>query len=293
MGTNDIEVLRNSGTIPVANLKIFDAINNLKFSDYVLDHEQYTMTMYKQYFSNVKSMSSEEEKAFLKIIKYAEIIDNQSFEYEDAFISALYLEQVGENCIDYLLQNSTSTLSRDCFIKGHKILLRGTKNQKYANNDYRVNNDSFVCKNVNGKIKITYFSIPYTDINEAINNIVKFYNSDCYDEHIFLKSQIIHALVACLQIFDDGNTRYARILQNMKLYQLTRNNFDNIIDTPILYGTKSYFPYRDKYRNLICNIVVDPNQDNWDKWFEFNLNRVEDQMYFLDDKIEYYKKLVK
>lgn len=110
---------------------------------------------------------------------------------------------------------------------------------------------------------------------------------------MFLKSQIIHAIIACLQIFDDGNTRYARILQNLKLYELTNRQLNFLLDAPVLYGTRSYYPYRGKYRELIADLVLSPNNESWFNWFEFNLNRMEDQMYLIDQKISQYKRFVK
>jgi len=289
----ELECLRSTGNIPVANLKIFDSIRKLQYTDYVLDHVDYTITMYKEYLERLNSMSEDEKAAFLRTIKIAEVIDNHSLEKEDSFLIALYLEQFQQNSIDYLLENSTDSLKRQDFIDGHKLLLKGTKCQKYALKDYRTDNSACVGKILpGGERKITYFSIPYTDIEKAISKLLDLYNSDDFDQQILLKPQIIHGIVAALQMFDDGNTRYARILQNIKLYDLTKKQLDKSLEAPILYGTRSYFVYRGKYRELINSLVVSPDNDNWNRWFDFNLNRVEDQMYFLNDKIEQYKRLV-
>ena len=141
------------------------------------------------------------------------------------------------------------------------------------------------------EIKIRYFSLPYTDIDEAIDKTLNFYNSDYYNENLFLQPQIIHGLIASLQMFDDGNTRYARILQNIKLHELTNRQYDDSFEGPTLYGTRAYFPFRDKYRELIGNLATNPDNDNWNEWFDFNLNRMEDQVYFLDNKLEQYRKI--
>ena len=141
-------------------------------------------------------------------------------------------------------------ISKDVFINGHKFLLKGTNSQKYVDKKYRTDNKACVGKVLpDGSRKINYFGINYEDIDEAIERVLNFYNSDIFDEHIFLKSQIIHGLLASLQMFDDGNTRYARILQNIKLYSLTKKYLDPSLNSPVLYGTKSYFPYRGNIVN--------------------------------------------
>lgn len=284
--------LRNSGSIPIADFRIFDSIEMLNVSDFVMDNENFILSMYKKYMNQINSMENKDIISFLKVIKNMEIINNHSLEQDDSFLTALYLERIGENSIDYLLSNIN--MSKEIFTKGHKLLLKGTKSQKYFDKEYRTDNKSCVGNILpDGSRKINYFAINYEDIDEAIERLLNFYNSDIFDEHMFLKSQIIHGIVASLQMFDDGNTRYARILQNIKLYSLTKKYLDSSLINPILYGTKSYFPYRGKYRELIMGLVVSPNQDSWDNWFEFNLNRCEDQMYFLSNKIEQYKRLIK
>lgn len=290
----ELEELRASGTIPIANLSIFDSVKNLQFSDYVLDHVDYTFTMYKEYLDRLNSMNDDEKRAFLRTVKVAEIIDNHALEQEDSFLNAIYLEQVQQNSIDYLLENTKINLVKPDFIAGHKLLLKGTKSQKYANKDYRTDNYACVGKILPGGGKhVNYFSLSYTDIEEAIDNLLNFYNSEEFDQQILLKPQVIHGIIAALQMFDDGNTRYGRILQNIKLFDLTKKQLDDSLESPTLYGTRSYFPYRGKYRELINELVISPSQESWDNWFNFNLNRIEDQMFFLNEKIEQYKKLVK
>lgn len=286
-----IEQLRSSGNIPVVNFKIFDSIRNLKISEYVLGHIDYTNELYNQYLYNLLSLPEEKQEPFLQAIKAAEIIDNQSLEQEDSFLISVSMQRDRENTIDYFIRNSHPKLVKNTFIEGHKRLLKGTKSECFSNKDHRTDNDSFVGRWVNGELKIRYFSIPYTDIGEAIDQTVDFYNSDSYQEYLFLQPQIVHGLIACLQMFDDGNTRYARLLQNIKLFELTNKKDDFSFQSPALYGTRSYFPFRDKYRELIGHLAIEPTNEHWNEWFDFNLNRMEDQMYFLDQKLDQYKKM--
>ena len=44
---------------------------------------------------------------------------------------------------------------------------------------------------------------------------------------------------------------------------------------------------------FIRDLILAPIEENWEKWFHFNLNRCEDQINFLMHKIENYKKLVR
>lgn len=286
-----IQELRDSGDIPVVNLNIFDSIRHLEISQYVLGHIDYTNELYNQYIYTLLSLVEEKRTPFINAIKFSEIIDNQVLEKEDSFLISVYMQMEQENIIDYILHNSRPLLSKEAFIEGHKRLLRGTKSAQYANKDYRTDNEAFVGRREQGELKIRYFTLPFTDIEEAIERTVDFYNSDSYNDNLFVKSQIVHGLIASLQVFDDGNTRYARLLQNMKLFELTNSQLGHSFTSPTLYGTRAYFPFRDKYRELIGDLAIAPTNEHWNAWFEFNLNRMEDQMFFLENKLEQYQKI--
>ena len=188
--------IEKKDVIPIANLEIFDSIKQLRFADFVLDHEDFTLSLYKEYISQIKEMPRDDQNSFLKVLKIAEIIDNHALEQEDSFLTAIYLEVNAENSIDYLLEQHN--LSKETFINGHKLLLKGTNSQRYADKSYRTDNIACVGKMLPGGARhVSYYALPYTDIDEAIENLLDFYHSDCYDEHMFLKSQIIHAIIAC------------------------------------------------------------------------------------------------
>ena len=81
---------RESGEYPIAGLQIFDSIQNLKFSDYVLDYERDVISTYSSYLDDLSSLKLDDTVAFLEFIKNQEILDNQSLEKENGFLISLY-----------------------------------------------------------------------------------------------------------------------------------------------------------------------------------------------------------
>lgn len=292
MTKEQIKSLRDSGNYPIVSLQIFDSIKKLEFSDFILDQEKDVIELYRHYLDEVSYMNPIDVSNFLQAIKNVEFIDNQALEKEDSFLMSLYAQTMKENAIDYLLHHMNPNLSRDSFIEAHKLLLCGTSSARYAEQDYRMDNEVFVGRHDGDEICIDYFTLPHDDIEEAIAKTLDFYDSSELDDHVFLKGQIVHGLVATLQMFSDGNTRYARILQNLKVYDLTSKNLGTNLGLPALYGTRSYFPWRGKYRELISHLAIDSCDNSWNEWFRFNLNRTEDSIYFLDHKLDGYKKMV-
>ena len=85
-----------------------------------------------------------------------------------------------------------------------------------------------------------------------------------------IKPIIYHGLLAALQLFKDGNTRYARTIQHVELWGMLNNIVSDHIDLPLIYATRQYFPFRGEYRDLIKNLAVN-QEDAWDDWISFNI----------------------
>lgn len=182
-----VEKMRVSGEIATVSLKIFDSIYSLPFSQFVVDHENDTEELYTNYINDVIELNGDNFISYLNAIKSVEIVDNQSLEKEDSFLMSLYMQTERTNAIDFLINNGV-ILNRDAFINAHKLILKGTSSQKFSEKDHRTDNEAFVVRIENGNPKIRYFALPYTDIEGAIKKIIEFYNSDTYDDRIFLKS---------------------------------------------------------------------------------------------------------
>ncbi|MBQ6538979.1 MAG: Fic family protein [Bacilli bacterium] len=288
--TKELLDLRNSGKYPVANLKMFEDIKHIDLSSRTLENLQYTEEVYIERINKIMSLDEIIREKYLNKIKHIENADNQSLEQEDYFLIDLYQDIMDENPIDYLLDND---MDRNSFIEGHKLILKGTSSDELSTIDYRQNDDTYVsCKDEQGRIIPYYFALDHEDIPEAIERIVEYYNSNS-DTNAFEKPIITHGLIAGLQLFNDGNTRYARLLQYLKIHELTNKLYKTNTDKPLIYGTRAYFPFRGNYRKNIADLVTHGDSDSWNSWINFNLNRIQDRMDYEESKLEKVKTLIK
>lgn len=289
-----IEEMRNSGLYPVANLHIFDTVRDLVLFDYTLEHERDVLQMYTEYLDNINALPKTKKDHYLHAIKKIEIQKNHALEHEDPYMLALYMEGKKQYAIDYLLRNQRyplESLTREEIITAHKKLLDGTSSKEYIKNDYRTNNLAYVLKS-GRENQIHYFSLPCQDIEEAIMNLTVYYNSMMHEDYTLVKPIIIHGLFGALQIFNDGNTRFGRTLQALKNYELTERNLGCYFSLPTLYTSEAYFDYREQYRNKIADIAINPDDESWNNWINFNLNRTEDQLYYVGQKLSTYQKKI-
>lgn len=292
----------NSGLYSVAGLDIFDNVNKIDISDNLNLHLQYTTDLLNEYLCELVELEGEKPGLleFLKTIKDGDVIDNQSLEKENSFLIALYSQLQKETAMERLIRYAKKGdgITTKIFFNVHNTLLYGTSSDKYDN--VRKANTKFVGRVINGERVIDYFPIDYKDIEIAASEIVRFYNSRLIEngfDNVFFQPFLIHGLVAALQMFNDGNTRLGRVMQHALIWQLINERTEFKFDLPPIYATRSYYPVRGKYRENIANLVKCNDSYAWNKWFDFNLDRIEDSIYagrenlkVLKRKIEFHSK---
>lgn len=272
----EIEQIYKENAYPTVSTNMIDKIIDIKPNERILDSYKYTYDLYLEYISYLSNLSDEQLKLYLKAIKNSDVIDNQKMETKDSFLISLYMQAEKTHAIDTLLKHKK--LNNDNLQEAHKILTEVICEN--INPYYRNNNRRFVGNWVNGNRNIEYMPLHYKYINDAMEKFFNYYNESENDEiNLFIKPFKIHAIIAAIQVFEDGNTRLARLLQNVKLYRQTNQFLDTDFKGPIIYATKQYHPYRKDYRNLIKELAINPTDEIVNNWLEFNLRRLEEALW--------------
>lgn len=287
---NQIEKIIAAGA-PIVKLNIFDVINSYTPSEKIKNQIDYTKELYLELIEKLRENSEEEQLAFLKLLKDVDVIDNQSIEKEDSFSIALHQKFERVFSVDLLLAKlcNNEKLTKKEFVDFHDVLLVGTSS--YNKTGLRDNDLKFVGSyQQNPETKyhfenraISYFPIKHEQIEEAINKFLTFINNKIefnneYD--MVLLPMICHGLIAALQLFKDGNTRYGRLFQSVLLFKLTNENLNLNLPLPIVYASKQYESYRDLGRKKVENIVLNNDVQSWEEWFIYNLKRIQDGIFY-------------
>lgn len=292
---------RKTGKYPTVGLEVVEKVKNLKISDDVLEHVDETSKRLREvYLDEIEEFRDHVPglKEYLNSIKVGDIMDNQKMEKENSFLIGLYMQINKQTAIDKLIKKlrTKGVITNKDIVNIHDTLLYGTSSE----NDEKVrsHNYKFVGRKYqSGKIEIDYFVIDYKDIPEATNAIANYFNNPVgnsdIDSNVFLRPFIIHGLFGAVQMFEDGNTRMGRIMQHALMWQLINEQMGYDFEQPPIYATRSYYPMREKCREKIKNIVVNNDDEAWNDWFHFNLNRIEDQMYCNDENIKALRRRMK
>lgn len=283
----EVRTIIESGENPIVDLSIFDRLDNLKIKDKIIGNADRTIQEYKDLLSMLKVLPPLLRTKYLLVSKNADIIDNQVLEEEDSFLISLQREIEYTSSLDETINHYGRPYDERTFIRNHDLILADTL--KEGQMGLREDNLKFVGSWENGERKIQYFPIISDDIEIALEKFLEFYNSNInyidneYDA--IIRPIIYHGLLATLQLFKDGNTRYARTIQHVELWGLLNDIVSYNIDLPLIYATRQYFPFRAEYRDLIKNIALN-NDDAWDNWIDFNISRFQDSIYKSEDNIK-------
>ena len=293
----EIESVINAGA-PIVTLDIFKVLDEYVPSEEIKGKIEYTQELYTELIEKIKEYPKNEQEMFLQTLKDADIIDNQSIEKEDSFLLALYKRFSDITSIDILLKKlcEEKQISKEEFIKIHDVLLNGTTSQNKIG--LRDNDLKFVgsfTPNPTTKFffenrAISYFPIRHTEIDKALDKLLNYYNNKIklnnqYDAYLI--PIIIHGLIAALQLFKDGNTRYGRLLQSVLLFRLNKELYNIDLNLPIVYASRQYAAYRDNYRQKVEKIVLENNSEAWNEWISFNLSRLQDGLYYNSNSLDY------
>lgn len=275
-------------------MEALEGIRNIKVFDNTMFHLEDCMDSYQKYMKLLDGLSLKELAIFLQTLKEKEIINNQETENEPTLLMEMIANSEKKNSIGMMadLINSGRDITVEDVKDIHKRLLRGTSDDVEKNYEYR-NFDVRVSSVEDGKEVLQYLPPQPEEIIPYMEYILNYLNDDSnlQIETIFLKPIIAHAYISILQPFGNGNTRIARLIQYGKIFDLTNKFFGKSYPHPIIYLSKNYLLTRGNYRQSIGNIAKFHNDESWNKWFKYNLNRIEDQLRYYNNNLEdYYRR---
>ena len=277
----EISEAKSKGAI-TAGLNIFDGLDEYKPSSTLSGQVEYTFEIYDEYVKRVVGLGEDFQNKYLNALKNSDIVDNQSIEKEDSLLIRIYRTfNDKDSALDLLIRNYGKSLTVDNFTFIHDILLDGTSSEDKKG--LRIDDMKYVGRiDEFGERHIEYFPILQEEIGMAVEKFITYYNSHINVDDIYdatYQPIIYNGLIAALQLFNDGNSRYGRLFQNIEYWGKVNQLLDVKIKKPLVYISRQCYPYRGEARELIKDIVVCNSKESWDNWIKFNLKRIQDNIY--------------
>ena len=275
---------------------------NVKLKENVKDHMLYTLEEYKNYLESLKEIEKNDPqlaKSFFRLLKITELKASQQMESEDSFLIDIGLGPIldgsEKSSIDivtkYILKDKG--LNNERLEKIHRIILRGTSDDKEKNYKIRTSKeDTYISEISNGIERTLYVAPKSEEVNSYLNYLYVFLDNNSNNElDVFLTPYLAHFYISALQPFNNGNTRLARLIQYGDIFKVSRKLLDYNLKQPALFLSKNYQLNCGNYRKMIADIVLDPSDENFNKWVNYNLNMTDEQLFCLSNDIEKIKRL--
>lgn len=271
-------------------------VSNIHLTEKTLDHLEFTFEDYLNYLKTIDELDDIKKNLFLKTLKNREIVNNQETEMEESFMVELYNISRRKDSIDIVMKIiEDGLITKEELRKLHRVVIRGSNDDIPENYNYRTDNDKWVGSfDAYGGRIIDYMPPDYNKIDNLINQTLKYLNNNIGIknlDHPFIKPFIVHALIAYIQPFGNGNTRLARVLQHGKIWHMTNQETEFNMTMPTIYLSKNYLQTRPQYRELIKDIAVNYNNESWNKWLNYNLNMIDEQLYFHEENLKRLKRM--
>lgn len=268
-------------------------IKNLKIYDSTMFRFNEVEKKYWEYLTLLITFPPEELLLFLEAIKQKEIINNQEIEETNPLLVEMDKLKHATNSIDYLAKiiNNNEQFDLLNIKRLHRLVIRGTEDDKNENYNYRKRNIK-VGKIVDGKEIISFIPPNYKEVIPLLSEVLKILNQkeSLIFDNVFLKPLITHVLIAIIQPFGNGNTRVARLVQYGKILQMTNEKYKTQFSLPTFYLSENYM-INGGYRRRIGMLANLMDNDNWNEWFKYNLNMIEEQIFYLSNEIAKIKKM--
>lgn len=276
-------------------MEIIKGVTNLKVYDNTLFHLEDIEKAYTTYLDKLlkSGLSAKTIGLLLQVLKNRELLNTQQAEQENSFLISIYQMSQRKNSIDTMVKylHGKDRLTSKQFQELHKMAIEGTSDDIKENYPYRTDNEKWVGSyGTNGSRNIDYMPPDYNDIPELADYILEFLSNDSTNlfDNVFIKPFAAHALIAYLQPFGNGNTRVARLLQHGYIWKGSMEKYNLKLESPALFLSENYLMTRQYYRVLLKNIAVEKDNDAWNKWFIYNLNMVDEQLYKITNDLDEY-----
>ena len=262
---------------------LFEYVKRIQLSPDVLEHMEETNQTFDEY---LKKLSKYDDYSVIYhwITKLFEEF-NSSQQIESSHIISPSLIESKNVFFDSL------SISHKRIKELHQFVMGGVYSEYRTQDDVRVSR-----LNKNYEEEVFWWAPKVEDMKLFLKDFIEIYRSkslSVLNTNPFFKSALLHLLFVRIHPFTDGNGRTARMLHSMKFTELINQIYGMRLKISPLNLSQSILQYQPTYVKRIDQIYFDLEHDcnkELNQWFDFMLNRVDDQLHYFNShsyKLDY------
>lgn len=271
----------------VTYFSLEEYVSRIKVDSFVLDHVQETAEQFDRYLSILAQFEAASVYYLLLDSLYNELIYTNSIE-GCYFKSSDILEN--ELFFDRFSMSHSKIHHLHNFIMEHSTS-KQTEENKYRDTDVKVSG-------IYQGQEIIYYRPPKTeDVGKFMTDFIKVYrsNSLSFIHNPLLKCSLMHLLFVKIHPYKDGNGRTARMLHNIKFTDSINKVYNtNLKMSPLNISQNIHINkigYCDRLNQIPFNLE-DESNEAINRWFDFMLHMMDEQLYYTQNKIFQYRNLL-
>ena len=290
--------------------EVFRSIFNIEYNKNVLNELDYTYDIFQEFIDKYEQIDDKIKRIFIEAMCFDEITYLHNMELkrneEKQLVNSLAGVEIKNTSISYICDKSLkyNNIIISNIKKLHAILMEGIALDRIKAGTFRSKDNIYVGTPVDADtIYVQYYPPLAKYIDEAMSLIITYLNdpelnkkrpntylnSDIFEFDkkyaLFIQPMIIQALLIIVQAFNDGNSRTARAINYASMLNHTNQIFDKDYELPLLYLSRGYWGFKEQYREFLKDIAINPNSENWNKWFRFCLHSIQAHIDYYDEVI--------
>lgn len=262
-------------------VKYFDLreyIEKIKIDSNVLAHMQDTSVEFKDYMEKLSKFDKDDVINYWLIQMAEELVSSNQIEKH-------YIKK--QDILKQDLFFETLDINHRRIHELHKFVMQKDKDSQYRTGPIRVS-----AMMPDGTEKIYWHGPEAEDVSKFMDDFIDIYKTEdtsILNLNPFLKSALIQLLFIRIHPYSDGNGRVSRMLHSIKITEAINKIYDKNYKLCPLNISGSILINQFRYVQILDNIYFDIEHDNNEyinKWFDFILNMIDEQLYYSNSNID-------
>lgn len=269
-------------------IKLFELeeyVSRIKLLPRLLEHLESTNRDFDDYMKKLAQYKDVDIINYWVFLMYQELKYNQKIENTKFNIASL---------ADKSVFFDTLNITHKRIHELHNFVIEKEINEGILmpTDEYRkvpVNVSRFTC---DGREDIFWRGVNPEDVNKFMNNFIRVYKSGATSllfSNPFLASSLMHLLFVRIHPYTDGNGRTARVIHNIKFTEMINKLHGMRLKLSPLNLSQSISINKLTYVKRINDIYFDVENDTNEainRWFDFILDMVDEQIYHSSNKLD-------
>lgn len=262
----------------VSYFSMEEYVNRIKLENSLLEHLDETSKEFDRYLKQLASYGNYPMVQYWidslrKELNYSQEIENQQI---------FFLDEIEKKGVFF----DTLQISHNRIKQLHQFVTKSEVPTDYRKGEVRV---SRIKDNL--EEDIFWYGVQPEDLKKFLDDFIKIYKSSSIsliNSNPFLKSALIHLLFIRIHPFGDGNGRTGRMIHNIKFTESINKIYGMNLKICPLNLSHSILINKPTYARKIDDIYFDLEHDSNEeinKWFNFILNMIDEQIYYHSNRI--------